>query len=198
MAPGGNRCLYFGYSNGNVRCVYETSPNVRTSLPVRLAGGQLLDVGDDANIAALDLTGDSRPELLIANSTGAAEAFTLSAADTLRSLGKIPAGGMPLAGAGGLFLAPTIGSPGELPGLVFSDGNGAIFRAGGILRGDINGDGTVDVLDLQQLGIHWGQRSADAAWLASANLQVDSAPSDPQIINVLDLQVLGMCWGMNK
>ncbi|MBN1576824.1 MAG: S8 family serine peptidase [Chitinispirillaceae bacterium] len=194
----GKAGYYIGYSDGTVNHVFTAPGGSLTTLPVRLADGQLLDVGDDAAVAALDVTGDGRNELLIGNGAGNVETFTLTATDTVRSLGKCTAGGKPLSGSGGLSLSSSFGSAGDLPKLVYSDGTGALFYSNGIVRGDITADGIVDVLDLQQLGIHWGQRESDSGWSGAANLQVGATGSDPQVINVLDLQVLGNFWGTKK
>jgi hypothetical protein len=190
---------YFGNSNGTITCVYQAAGNTRVTLPVRLPDGTPVDAGDDANLTSLDIDGDNRFELLVGNSAGSVETYTLIAADTVRSLGKLTAGGIPLVGTGGIFLSATYGDfTGDLPKIVYSDGNGALFSANSALRGDVNNDGVADVLDLQQLGIHWGQRSSEAGWSGMANLNVTAATSESQVINVLDLQVLGNCWGLRR
>ena len=189
---GTGKGFYFGFNDGTVDYNYPLPGNLRASLTVYEQDGQPVDVGDDANVTAFDITGDGRDELLIGNSSGRVEIFARVAADTLRSLGTLTAAGTILAGAGGIMLSGTFGSPDELPSLVYSDGSGRILRA------DINNDGTVDILDLQQLGIHWGQQSTDPGWSGATNLQVQTATADPQVINVLDLLVLANYWGAHK
>jgi hypothetical protein len=195
---GSDASYYFGYSNGTVNYIFTASNGGFTTRQVRTTGGQVLDVGDDAAVAALDITGDGQCELLIGNSSGSIEMYALIAPDTVRSTGKLTAGGKLLLGTNGILHSTTFGDNDDLPKLVYSDGNGTLFQLNAVVRGDINKDGTVDVLDLQQLGIHWGQGESDSGWLGAANLQVGTNSGDVQQINVLDLQVLGTCWGIRK
>ncbi len=59
------------------------------------------------------------------------------------------------------------------------------------MPGDVNGDGYVNVGDLQGLAAAWGSQATppDASWNASADLNSDG------YINVGDLQVLIANWG---
>ncbi len=190
--------FYFGFSDGTVIYNYPSAGNQRTVLTVADENGQPIDAGDNANVVVFDVTGDGTNELLIGNGSGEIEAFKLLSVDRVRSLGSITADGALLVGKNGIMLSTTYGTSGELPSVVYSDGNGSILRADAKPLGDINDDGSVDILDLQQLGIHWGQQDTDTGWSGAANLQMQTGSSDPQTINVLDLQVLANYWGVQK
>jgi hypothetical protein len=190
--------FYFGFSDGTVVYNYPSAGNQRTSLTVTDENGQPIDAGDNANAIVFDITGDGTNELLVGNGSGEIEVFKLLSVDRVRSLGSITVDGAPLIGKNGIMLSTTYGTSGELPSVIYSDGNGSILRADAKPLGDINDDGSVDILDLQQLGIHWGQRDTDTGWSGAANLQVQTGSTDPQTINVLDLQVLANYWGVQK
>ncbi|MBN1758609.1 MAG: S8 family serine peptidase [Chitinispirillaceae bacterium] len=190
--------FYFSFGNGSVVYNYPDEENRRFTLMVYDQNGIPLNGGENASIVAFDVTGDGKSELLIGNSTGSIEIFSRMTVDTMRSLGTVTADGHPLSGADGLSLSGTFGNPGELPSIVYADGNGTLLHADGTTHGDITGDGIVDIFDLQQLGIHWGLRDTDEQWSDAANLQVQTTTSDPQIIDVLDLRILARFWGAEK
>lgn len=190
--------MYLGFSNGTMQYITFNDDGSRSTRIVRNKSGQEIDAGDDAAMLSLDINGDGKNELLIGNNNGSVQAFSLKSADTVSTLGMVTTGGMPLHLSGGVVLSSTFDISSALPAIVFSDGNGTLYRSNAMLRGDITNDGTVDILDLQQLGIHWGQRFGDAEWFGAANLSVNTSTSDPQIINALDLQILGNFWGISK
>ncbi len=55
--------------------------------------------------------------------------------------------------------------------------------------GDINGDGSVGLVDLALLGQAWGSSSGDANWNSAADLNSDGT------VNLIDLALLGQSWG---
>lgn len=57
------------------------------------------------------------------------------------------------------------------------------------LKGDINGDGVVNVLDLSIVGIAFGSYPGHAKWSPLADLKKDNK------INVLDLSTVGINYG---
>jgi hypothetical protein len=61
----------------------------------------------------------------------------------------------------------------------------------GFLYGDINGDGTVNVADLQALVAAWASQASPPSgnWNAAADLNGDG------YVNVGDLQILVANWG---
>lgn len=62
-----------------------------------------------------------------------------------------------------------------------------------LLAGDVTMDGVVDMLDLAQIGAHWGETlgSGGAGWYAG-DLNSDGA------VDVLDLALLGSTWGQTS
>ncbi len=191
------KAMYLGLSNGNLKYA-RFDQNGSIISDVHTGNAQLFDAGDDASIVRLDINGDGTDEMLVGNRNGTVKAYSILSFDTVCTLGMVIAGGMPLELNSMIVISSTYGLGADLASLVYADGNGTLYRSTGVLRGDINNDGKVDILDLQQLGIHWGQRSNDSGWKAVVNLSVSTGTSDPQIINVLDLQVLGNCWGLIK
>jgi hypothetical protein len=61
------------------------------------------------------------------------------------------------------------------------------------LLGDINGDGTVDVLDFALLADAWEKRESDPDWDPASNLVVGPGAEK---IDVLDLGAMADSWGM--
>jgi hypothetical protein len=192
------KAMYIGLSDGTLQYATISVDGVPNIKSVRNKNGQLADVGNDADVTVIDLTGDGKNELLVGNSVGNVQMFTMKTADTVQTSAVVSIGGMPFGQNGRVFLSSTYGIDTLPPAIVYSDVNGKIYRSSSGLRGDITGDGTVDILDLQQLGIYWGKRSTDATWLGATNLTATPVSSGPQVINVLDLQVLGNCWGLKK
>lgn len=90
------------------------------------------------------------------------------------------------------------GRDNNLPDIVLNDNAGYTYRSNGILQSDITRDGTVDILDLQQLGIKWGLNSDDSGWTGAVNLNLTPDRNGVQVIDILDLQVLGRNWGRVK
>lgn len=188
--------MYFGYSDGTIQYInYERDGGV-TSKMVKDVNGFTIDAGVDASVLALDITGDGISELLVDNSSGSVQAYTLKAIDTVFSVGNAASVGMALKLSAGTNISSSFGTGPDLPVVVYADENGILLRSNAVLRGDITGDGTVNINDLQQLGIHWGQLSSDWGWKNAVNLSVNT--SEPQIINALDLQILGNFWGLNR
>jgi hypothetical protein len=198
VADPSGKAMYLGFSNGTLQYAMISSDGTLTTKAVKNKNGLLADVGNDADVTVIDLTGDGKNELLVGNSVGNVQIFTMKTTDTVQTSTVVSIGGMPFGQNGRVFLSSTYGIDTIPPSIVYSDVNGKIYRSSSGLRGDITGDGTVDILDLQQLGIYWGKRSTDATWLGATNLTATPVSSGPQVINVLDLQVLGNCWGLKK
>jgi PKD repeat protein len=67
------------------------------------------------------------------------------------------------------------------------------FRTGGVVRirllGDVNGDGTVDWVDLGLLGLAYGSRPGDSNWNPYADINGDGT------VDWIDLGILGLNYG---
>jgi subtilisin family serine protease len=196
--PVSGKAMYIGYSNGTVQHITFSSDNSHTVRNVMNKTGQVLNVGNDADVTVFDQTGNGNNELIIGNSTGNVQIFTLKTADTVKTSEVVSIGGMPFGQMGRVLLSSTLGIGTELPALIYSDNSGVIYKSVQGLHGDVTGDGKVDIFDLQQLGIHWGQHSGDPGWSAATNLSATPVASGSQVINIFDLQVLGNCWGLKK
>ena len=66
---------------------------------------------------------------------------------------------------------------------------GATLAATSGLPGDINGDGKVDVLDLQIMAASWNKQVGQAGYDADCDLNGDNK------VNVFDLQIMAENWG---
>jgi hypothetical protein len=62
----------------------------------------------------------------------------------------------------------------------------------GAFRGDINGDGTVNSIDLSLLGQAWGSHTGDFHYNRCADLNCDG------VIDLTDLSILGQYWGEER
>ncbi len=194
----GNVAFYTGFSDGTVRYLVLGSDGSQQTSIVRDRSSQPVDVGNDADISVFDISGDGNMELLSGNSSGVVKVFTMKSADTATGSFIFAPGGIPTGKNGRVSLSSSIGNDSSLSVIIFADNNGGVYRSRAEIRGDVTGDGTVDVLDLQQMGIHWGKRSTEVGWTPSVNLSAGDPAAGPQIINVLDLQVLGNSWGLRK
>jgi subtilisin family serine protease len=194
----GNLAFYTGFSDGTIQYFTLANDGSQQVSIVRERNGQPVDVGNDADVSVLDLSGDGKVELIAGNSSGVVKVFTLKSADTVAGSFIFSTGGIPAGLNGRVSLSSSIGVDSTLSVIVFSDNSGAIYRTIAGVRGDVTDDGKVDVLDLQQLGIHWGKRSTEVGWTPSVNLSSSEPVTGSQIINVLDLQVLGSSWGLRK
>jgi subtilisin family serine protease len=194
----GSIAFYTGFSNGTIQYLTLANDGSQQISVVRDRNGQPIDVGNDADVSVFDVSGDGKMELIAGNSIGIVRVFTLKSTDTAAGSFIFATGGIPTGQNGRVSLSSSIGSDSSLSVIVFSDNSGAIYRSTSEVRGDITGDGRVDVLDLQQLGIHWGKRSTEVGWTPSVNLSTSDPAAGPQMINVLDLQVLGNSWGLRK
>jgi subtilisin family serine protease len=194
----GNIAFYTGFSDGTIHYLTLANDGSQQISIVRERNGQPVDVGNDADVSVSDLSGDGSVELIAGNSSGVVKVFTLKSADTVAGSFIFSTGGIPAGLNGRVSLSSSIGADSTLSWIVFSDNSGAIYRSIAGVRGDVTDDGKVDVLDLQQLGIHWGKRSTEVGWTPSVNLSSGEPVTGSQIINVLDLQVLGSSWGLRK
>lgn len=194
----GSFAFYSGFSDGTIQYLTFANNGSYQNSVVRDKNGQPLDVGNDADIAVFDFSGDGKEELIAGNSNGVVKVFTMKSADTAAGSFIFSTGGIPSGHNGRVSISSSIGSDSTLSMIVFSDNNGAIYYSKAGVLGDITDDGRVDVLDLQQLGIHWGKRSTEVGWTPSVNLSSSEPVTGSQIVNVLDLQVLGNSWGLRK
>jgi subtilisin family serine protease len=194
----GTIAFYTGFSDGTVQYLTITNDGTQQVSIVRDKNGQPLDVGNDADVSVFDFYDDGKMELLAGNSNGTVKVFNMKSVDTVSGSFVFSMGGIPSGQNGRTSISSGIGSDATLSMIVISDNNGAIYRSTTGVRGDVTEDGKVDVLDLQQLGIHWGKRSTEVGWTPSVNLSSSEPVTGIQTINVLDLQVLGNSWGLRK
>lgn len=100
--------------------------------PLRLASGEPLAAGSYASVAAYDLNGDGRPDLLLGREDGTLAVAYGQAGGTFAAPVPLTAGGQPIRGAAPL--APTVGDvTGDgIPDLVVGDASGGVTLYRGV------------------------------------------------------------------
>ena len=80
-------------------------------------------------------------------------------------------------------------SPAVANGKVFTIGEGKVWAFGSIAYPDwdVNQDGSIDILDVARVGLHWGE-TGDPGWIRE---DVNNDGS----VNILDVAVIGLHWG---
>lgn len=152
-----------------------------------------------AGITLLDVSGDAKEDIILSNETGAVNWYLANENGSYTNKGALNCNGLPMLLSGPSSISIHRPLKGDFPSLLISDSHGALFSFPGHLRGDLNNDGVVDVLDLQLFGINWGKVDSDINWLYEPNLNVEvDIFSGKQTINALDLQLLGNSWGNMK
>lgn len=80
-------------------------------------------------------------------------------------------------------------SPAIANGMVFTIGEGKVWAFGSITYPDwdVNQDGSINILDVARVGLHWGE-TGDLGWIRE---DVNNDGS----VNILDVAVIGLHWG---
>ena len=64
-----------------------------------------------------------------------------------------------------------------------------LYRIGSAIPGDVNGDGTVDIIDLGLLAEDYGLTSASPNWNENADINNDGA------VDIFDIGITSANWG---
>jgi hypothetical protein len=149
-------------------------------------------------LVSMDLTGDGKLDIITADKSDPLH-WHKRVSDDITGINEI------LNGDGKAIFSPQTTSlsmfydkDSDFPGIILTTNGGFILKSSGKLRGDINGDGIVDISDLQQLGLKWGLTETDNSWSDPVNLDIHKNSSGKQYIDLLDLTILGNCWGNTK
>ena len=184
-----------GYKDGSMRILESVHSKNWTQRAVLNRDSTVLRIGVNVSPMVVDVTGDLLSDLLLLQENGTIDIYAQDSSGRYRYHSVLSEGG-------NLFEKPNnnIGyldydSLG-LPTLFITDDKGFVYSLKAKLKGDVNDDGRVDLLDLQQLGIYWGKKSTDVTWKASVNIHCTKPNNRIQEINLLDLQVLSSQWGM--
>ncbi|MBD3420276.1 MAG: PKD domain-containing protein [Chitinivibrionales bacterium] len=165
--------------------------------PVEFTGGTAPDAADSAAILAMEVTGDSLPDLLISDAGGTVNVYKQMPDGRYLYSGPANCDGFPMMAAGRVHLAARYGRDADLPNLVVSDGSGIVIVASGKLRGDCYADAnnTIDAMDLALFGNTFGTTQDDAGWVPACNMDLTPNGGGKQVIDALDLALFGDSWG---
>jgi PKD repeat protein len=183
--------ILLGFVDGSIK-VAQSTGNLTWNSPNTINSS----VNSIATPIYMDLEGNGKPDIVSGNDSGEVNWFSDTGAFSFMARGSINSGGIPLKLSSITSLSIVYNDGTALPGVVTTDGSGNIFKVQSVICGDINSDGIVDILDLQQMGIHWGKIATDSAWSGQVNLSLTPGNDEVQVIDILDLQALGKSWGM--
>lgn len=162
---------------------------------MRTPAGDTLDLGPDPSILMTDMTGDGRLDMVSSSFDSSLRWHVADSAGAFTARGALACDGDTVHASGAVRIAPALVGSSYRAGALLAD-NGGLARIGvWVLRGDINGDSRVDILDLQRLAFSWGLQCTDPGWSRAANLSLATQSDGVQVVNILDLQVLAQSWG---
>jgi hypothetical protein len=144
----------------------------------------------------MELNGKGLPDIMCGNGNGDVSWFSNNGSLKFTAMGSVNSGGMPLKLKSVQSLSAGYPDGQLLPYAVMTDDSGYVYKSQSILCGDISNDGIVDILDLQQIGMHWGMTDVNPSWDGKVNLNLTPVTGTTQTIDILDLQALGKNWGL--
>lgn len=143
--------------------------------------------------ALVDIDGDLSEEFVV-RENGVLRIFKISgqfgALALLEDLNC--AGKRYTADSSNLFL---IGSSQGMPGLIVRNGTKLqVYYSR--LRGDINGDKTVDIRDIGEISKKWELIDTDSNWKSLCNLKLSTTGSE--VIDIIDINRASKCWELQE
>jgi hypothetical protein len=189
--------ILMGFADGSMKIAQSTG-NLTWSIPVSVVtpGDSTISAGASAVPLSLDLAGKGLSDIMCGNGNGDVAWFGNNGSSKFAAKGPVNSGGLPLRLKPAISLAAGYPDGPSLPFVTMTDDSGYVYKAQAVLYGDINNDGVADILDLQQIGMHWGMIDTDPLWDGRVNLNITPGTGSVQTIDILDLQVLGRNWGL--
>jgi subtilisin family serine protease len=181
------------FQNGTIKTAVSGSSTYVVSGPDTLDNRGFAP-GMNPVILTMDITGDDNPDMITAQNDSMLTWYQRKDS-SFEFRGALNTGGKTTI-ATSASLSPYYEKPELIPGFLLTTGAGNIIRFTGKVRADLNNDGKVDIVDLQQMGMKWNSRENDIIWNPSINLNLDADGYGKQCIDILDLQILGNCWGL--
>jgi YD repeat-containing protein len=185
--------ILLGSSDGTIKIAQSTG-NLTWSSPIAVN----TSVISNASPLTMNLGGNGKLDIMCGNGSGDVNWFSDAGSFAFSAKGPVNSGGMPLKSSPNISLSAGYSDGLSLPIVIMTDGAGNIYKAQAVISGDIGNDGLVDILDLQQMGMHWGMIDSDLLWDGKINLNLTPLSGTTQIIDILDLQVLGKNWGLQR
>lgn len=189
--------IVLGYSDGTMKLVLSTGTLTwSSSTDVVTPDNTVITAGTGAVPLLIEISGDNHDDIVCGNNSWDVVWFQNNGSNKFIPQGPVNSGGEALQFDSTCSLAAVYKNGKGLPGAVLTDDLGRIFTIRSVLNGDINNDGIVDVLDLQQMGVYWGMNNSNSGWDGKVNLHLTTGPT--QTINILDLQALAKHWGRKQ
>lgn len=181
------------FQNGNVKAALSGTGGYTVSAVDSIDDRAAVSRMNQA-ILTMDITGDGDQEMIAAQVDSSLTWYLREGGLSFGFKGVMNLGGNKF-NASMPSIAPCFSRPDGIPGFLTTTYDGYVIRFAGRVKGDFNGDGKVDISDLQLMGLKWSLKDGDGNWSPLINLNLAPDAFGKQSIDIMDLQVLGNCWG---
>ncbi len=190
--------MVLGFIDGTVH-ILKASGSSRTLTQMTLDGNVPCDAGNGANVLAIDVSGDGLSDVITGTSEGIFKWYRNSESGVFTDMGNLISSGAALSIGEQVSVSSVFSGIGEFKTILLADQNGYLLKANGVLNGDINGDGKVNLVDFGMFVDSWRSKQGDPEWNAKANMNLTADPvSSLQIINLSDFGKFVDVWRNEK